>query len=98
MSYVAISKVSFPASEKEGIKAVGLAMVEIAKTQPGFVSIAFHESDEGNETMMYWVWETKEDHENCMKSDVWLELMQKSRSLFSNQEVTFSITTYTRIA
>jgi len=98
MNYVAISKVSFPASEKEDIKAVGLAMVEIAKTQPGFVSIAFHESDEGNETMMYWEWETKADHENCMKSDDWTALMQQSGSLFQNEAVTFSITTYQRIA
>lgn len=94
MNFVAISKVNFPPGLKDKIQKVGLEMMPIANTQPGFVSVAFHESYDQNETMMYWEWESKGDHENCMKSDDWLELMSKNKSLFETEGVTFSINTY----
>lgn len=98
MSFVAISKVSFPAELKDKIQETGLQMIPIAKTQAGFISIAFHESLEQNETMMYWEWETKADHENCMNSDDWSELMDKNGLIFQSEGVEFSINTYKKIS
>ncbi|GEM_PF-789216 len=98
MSYVAISKVRFPPSFKEQIQNVGLEMIPIAKRQPGFVSVAFHLSTDSSETMMYWEWESKSDHEACMESAAWANIMGKSSSLFQSQGVEFSIQTYERIS
>lgn len=98
MSYVAISKVKFTPSLKEQIQNVGLEMIPVAKKQPGFISVRFHVSTEENETMMYWEWESKSDHEGCMKSEDWVSIMSKSSSLFQSEGVEFSIQTYERVA
>jgi len=98
MSYVAISKVKFPISLKEKITNVGLEMIPIAKKQPGFISVHFHISTEENETMMYWEWGSKSDHEGCMESEDWASMMGKSNSLFQSVGIEFSIQTYERLA
>lgn len=98
MNYVAISKVKFPPSLKERIQSVGLEMIPIAKKQPGFISVSFHLSTEENETMMYWEWVSKSDHEGCMQSADWASIMGKSSSLFQSRGVEFSIQTYERVA
>jgi hypothetical protein len=53
MSFVAVSKVKYPQALKKEVQGVGLAMVLIAEQQPGFISIAFHQSTTSSETMMY---------------------------------------------
>ncbi|MFK8049760.1 MAG: antibiotic biosynthesis monooxygenase [Halioglobus sp.] len=98
MSFVAISTVGFPSALREEMHAVGLSMIPIAKTQPGFLSVAFHQSVDANETMMYWEWETGADHENCMRSDDWASLMSTHAELFQSEGVTFKILTYDRLA
>lgn len=42
MSFVAISKVIYPASIKDEICRVGLAMPPVTKRQPGFIPVSFH--------------------------------------------------------
>lgn len=98
MSFVAISKVKYPASLKEEIHNVGFKMVPIAKQQPGFISIGFHQSHDSNETMMYWEWESKSDHEACMKSDAWASIMEQSKNAFQTEGTEFSIETFERLA
>ncbi|TQV84859.1 putative quinol monooxygenase [Aliikangiella coralliicola] len=98
MSFVAISKVKFPPALKEAIHAFGLEMVAEAKSQAGLISISFHQSHDENETMMYWEWESQEDHERCMQSEDWNVLMKKSGTLFQSSDVVFSIQTYNRLA
>lgn len=98
MSFVAISKVKYPDSLKEEIHNVGLKMVPIAKQQPGFISIGFHQSYESNETMMYWEWESKSDHEACMTSDAWAIIMEQSKIAFEAEGTEFSIETFERLA
>jgi len=98
MSFVAISKLKYPAELKEAIHAVGLNMIPIAKRQAGFVSIAFHQSTDKNETMMYWQWESEQDHQACMKSDDWQAIMNLSASLFQSEGVEFSIESYEKLA
>ncbi len=98
MSYVAISTVKFPTSLKEQITNIGLEMIPVAKKQSGFISVHFHMSTEKNETMMYWEWESKSDHEKCMASEDWGRMMSKSNALFQSEGVEFSIQTYERLA
>lgn len=98
MSFVAISTVKYPADLKEAIHAVGLNMIPIAKRQPGFVSIAFHQSCDKNETMMYWQWESEEDHKACMQSKDWQAIMELSASLFQSERVSFSVEGFEKIA
>jgi len=70
----------------------------IARKQLGFISIAFHQSIEANETMMYWDWESKADHEACMASEDWRIVMEQSNSVFSVDGIEFSLETFERIA
>ncbi len=98
MSYVAISTVKYPESMKQAIHEVGLSMIPLAKAQPGFVSIRFHQSTESNETMMYWEWTCKADHQACMASDDWRTIMAKSTPLFATPGVEFSLQTFDRLA
>ena len=98
MSFVAISKVKYPQSLRDEIHSFGMSMIPLAKLQPGFISISFHQSTEDNETMMYWEWDTQADHEACMKSPDWNSLMAKSGELFHSEGVEFSISTYERLA
>ena len=98
MSFVAISKVKYPKSLKEEIHSFGISMIPLAKSQPGFVSISFHQSTDEDETMMYWEWNTQADHEACMNSVDWNKLMEKSGGLFQTEGVDFSLATYVRLA
>lgn len=98
MSFVAVSKVTFPAHLQDDIQAFGKRMLPLAKAHPGFVSISFHQSNESPETMMYWEWESRADHEACMSSNDWMELMQSAGDLFQNEGVEFSVQTYDRLA
>lgn len=97
MSFVAISKVSYPIELQEKVQSVGLAMVPIAKKQPGFVSVAFHQSVDKNETMMYWEWQSKADHEACMQSKDWSNIMERTGALFESKGVEYSLEAYDRI-
>ena len=97
MSFVAISKVSYPAHLRQDIQAVGLEMLPVARQQPGFISVAFHQSNENNETMMYWEWESHLDHESCMQSADWNAIMGKHGATFSQTGVQFSLETYVRL-
>ena len=98
MSFVAISKVKYPIALKEAIHAVGLNMIPIAKRQPGFISIAFHQAHDKNETMMYWQWQSEQDHKACMQSKDWQAIMDISASLFLSEEVEFSVETFEKLA
>lgn len=98
MSFVAISKVKYPTLLRDEVHAVGLKMLPVAKVQPGFISVAFHQSSDKNETMMYWEWESKSDHEACMRSGDWSAVMENSGSLFQSEGVEFLIETYERLA
>jgi len=98
VSFVAISKVKYPPSLKQQLHAVALEMMPIAKAQLGFISIRFHQSDEINETMMYWEWQEKSHHEVCLQSKEWNEIMEKSGRLLHSEGVELSIETYERIA
>ncbi|QDT97803.1 antibiotic biosynthesis monooxygenase family protein [Gimesia aquarii] len=98
MSFVAISKVKYPDSLKEEIHNIGLQMVPIAKQQPGFISIRFHQAHESNVTMMYWEWESKSNHDSCMASDAWADIMEQSKPVFEAEGTKFSIETYERLA
>lgn len=97
MSYVAVSKVTFPDQLKERILAVGLAMIPIAQQHKGFKAISFHEARFKNETMLYWECESMEDHESCMRSAPWLALMKANAELFSEEGVAFSVDIYKKI-
>ena len=97
MSFVALSKVSYPAHLKDDIQSVGLQMIPVAREQPGFVSIAFHQSAQQNETMMYWEWESVAHHEACMQSADWSTFMQQFADLFSQEGVGFTLETYDRL-
>lgn len=83
---------------KQAIHDAGLKMVPIAKQQAGFVSIAFHQSCESNETMMYWEWASKSDHDACMASDDWAGIMEVSKPLFESEGIEFSLETFERLA
>lgn len=98
MSFVAITKVKFPRELKSKIHAVGLAMLPIAKSQPGFVSIGFHESKSENETMMYWEWESEANYKACTQSSKWALLMERHSVLFATDGVEFFMDTYERLA
>ncbi len=97
MSFVAISRVTYPTALKEQIQAVGLKMLPVAKAQPGLIHIAFHQSCDKNETMMYWEWQSKSDHEACMQSKDWTDITNSSEALFKSEGVTFSLQTYERL-
>jgi quinol monooxygenase YgiN len=96
MSFVAISKVVYPASLKRDIHAVGLEILPVARSRPGLVSVAFHRSKKTNETMMYWEWELQSDHEACMQSEESAAIMEKHAAIFSHEGVKLSIETYER--
>ena len=98
MSFVAITKVKYPDSLKAEIRDIGLNMIPIAKQQPGFISIGFHQSHASNETMMYWEWESQADHEACMTCDAWESIMAQSNDAFQNKDTEFSIETFERLA
>ncbi len=98
MSFVAISRVRYPPLLKQQLHAIALDMMPIAKAQPGFISISFHQSHEINETMMYWEWQEKSHHEACLQSKEWNEIMEKSGVLLHSEGVELFIETYERIA
>lgn len=98
MSFVAISKLSFPAELAEKLIAVGHEMIPLAKKQKGFISIAFHHSEQENQTAMVWEWESEADHLACMQSSDWSAIMEKHGTLFQSQGVEFSLETYQRLA
>jgi len=97
MSFVAISSVAYPESLREDIQHVGLAMLPVARQQPGLISIAFHQSNDKNETMMYWEWESQAHHEACMQSDDWQAIMAAHGAVFSQTGVEFTLQTFERI-
>ena len=97
MSFVVISTVKFPIKLKNEVQAVGIEMIPVAEKQPGFVSVNIHESSDQMETMMYWVWKSKADHEAFRQSRDWAVVMEKSGSLFQTEGVRFSTRTYLRL-
>ena len=97
MSFVAISKVKYPDSVKEEVHELGLKMLPVAKRQPGLLTVGFFQACDINETMMYWEWESKADHEACMASEEWVEVMGQSKELFDIKGVEFSLETFERL-
>jgi len=97
MSFVAVSTVQFPVELKDDIHRLGLAMLPIARQQPGFIQVAFHQGLDASETMMYWEWQSRADHEACLKSPDWAALMADSGGLFARDGVTFSLRTFERL-
>jgi len=93
MSFVAISTVKYPLALKDKIHSFGLSMIPIAKKQSGFISISFHQSNSRCETMMYWEWEKEDNHEACMQSKDWEQLMSVSGVLFQTDGVEFEVET-----
>jgi len=98
MTFVAISKVSFPDSLREQVQSAGRAMIPIARQQPGFIGVAFHQSLDASQTMMYWEWESQSDHHACMQSEEWTTIMQDFGAVFSQENVEFSIETFEKLA
>lgn len=97
MNFVAISKVTYSAHLRQEIQAVGLEMLPVARKQPGFISVAFHQSNEKDETMMYWEWESQLHHESCMQSKDWAAIMERHGATFSQEGVQFILETYERL-
>ncbi len=95
MSFVAISRVHFPPAQGKEVTDVGLRMLPIARRQPGLLSIAIHRSRESSSTMIYWEWESPADHEACLASDDWAELMEEAKGALEGTE--FSIETFDRL-
>jgi hypothetical protein len=98
MSFKAISRVKFPDSMRDKVISVGVKMLPIANRQAGLISVSFNESVDSNETMMIWDWESKADHEACMASEDWAQLMQESASIFQTEAVEFFISYYESVA
>lgn len=98
MSFIAISKLKFPTQLAEKLIAVGEEMIPIAKQQNGFISIAFHYSEEMHQTLMVWEWASEADHTACMQSEDWSAIMAKHGELFQTPGVEFSLETYQRLA
>ena len=98
MSFVVITKVQYPDEIEESLLEVGKAMIPIAQQQPGFIAVTYNLSNEGNETMMYWEWQTEADHEACMNSPDWLKIVEQSAQIFQTEGVEFSMESYERIA
>ena len=94
MSFVVITRVKYSASVEEEVMALANESLPIVKQQPGLSSVKFHKSHSGNETMMYWDWESKEAHESCMASSEWNELSPRWDKLFASGEAEFMLDTY----
>ncbi len=97
MSFVAVSKVKYPAFLRQDIHNAGLTMLPVAKKQAGLISISFHQSCDEDETIMVWEWESQANHEACMASSDWAAIVEQTRSAFESQEIEFSISTYERL-
>ena len=97
MSFMAISKVKYPKHMKEQLHSMGLKMLPLARKQPGLISVSFNQSVDSDETMMFWEWQSKSNHEACMCSDDWAQLMGESGEIFQAEGVEFSISTYESI-
>lgn len=98
MSFVAITKVRYPHDIQDQIHAFGLKILPIARQQPGFIAIRFHESLDASETLMYWEWESVPDHEAFMVTPAWESLMAHAKPLFETEGVEFSSERYERLA
>ncbi len=97
MSFVAISRVNFPAHLREQVLKVGMEMLPVARKQPGYIHVAFHQSSDRPQTMMYWEWGSEADHEACMQSADWGEIMQRHGAVFAADGVEFSVETFFRL-
>ena len=97
MSFIAMSRVKFPPALGDAVRTVGHRLIPIARDQPGLIDIAFHQSLEGDETVMIWEWRTRADHEACQHSPTWAKLMQEAGDLFQSPGVAFSLETYERL-
>jgi quinol monooxygenase YgiN len=98
MSFVAISKVKYPESKKHAIEEAGKAMMLIAKMQPGFIDVSFHQALNKSETMMIWQWQTQQHHEACLICSEMADLMQQYGPLFAEEDVSVSVEIYQRLA
>ncbi|WP_419913206.1 antibiotic biosynthesis monooxygenase family protein [Hoeflea sp.] len=96
MFYV-VTHTRFSAEQRKDVLDLSQKAVEIAKEQPGFVSIRVHLAEDGSHTMTYWEWETERDHIACMGSDDWAPWNPKWQALLESG-VSFDIATYKAIA
>ena len=98
MSFIAITKVTYPEALEDQIRRAGFDIVAFAKKQTGLITIDFHRSTSLNETLMVWEWRDQLDHQRCMESEVWSLLLKKVGMVFNNEGVEFSIATYERLS
>ena len=98
MTYMVLSKVAYPSKlEAEVIKA-GRKTRELVKNVAGLSEISFFQSNERNETIMLWYWESQEDHNNFMQSDEWKAHSITLGQILPYDEIEFSSQSFTPLA
>jgi len=95
--FVVLTKTHFKDHHRDAVMEMSDQAVGIAKVQSGFVDIRVHVAHEDNHTMTYWVWETEQDHLNCMTSPDWSDWNPKWEALLGDG-VEFELNTYDVLA
>jgi heme-degrading monooxygenase HmoA len=97
--FIAVTKTTFEPEMREKALALAKATYSIFKKQPGLVSMHMMLSHDNTHTSSVFVWETKQNHEACMKSPdfeptkaLWAEVLQSGKAnfeLFTYDELKF---------
>ena len=93
--FVALTKMGFDPDVADEVKALALAARPIAERQPGIISFTQHVASDGNHIMTYWLWQSEQDHLNCMASEDWADFTPRWQKLTDAGKITFTLDTYT---
>lgn len=97
MMYIVVTRTHFTDDTKDEALAMTDGAMEIASRLPGFVSMRVHLAQDESHMMTYWVWESEQDHLNCMNSTDWSDWNPKWEAMMT-KGVTFDLDTYSLLA
>ncbi len=95
--YFVITRTHFTDTTKEQALAMTDSAVKIASNQSGLIVMRMHLAQDESHMMTYWVWESEQDHLNCMNSEDWDTWNPQWQSLME-KGVTFDLHSYSLLA
>ncbi len=92
--FAVITKMGFKPDVADEVMDLTKAARPVAKRQPGIISFAQHVASDNSHVMTYWLWQSEQDHVDCLASDDWSGFMPHWQKLIDTGKITFTLDTY----
>jgi quinol monooxygenase YgiN len=96
-SFVVVTQLTYEPGLKNRVMELINNSFPVFRRQEGLISITIHHHLHEPKTMSYLVWESEEDHLNCIKSADFTSAMSSWDQLIQNGQAQFELNTYSVI-